>query len=734
MKTVKVMTGRCCILFWGIFLAGGYIYAQDTQALQGLIERRAPFLEGRVVVRTIKNTGKDTASYFTRDQRLYIGASSTVAAAVALNDYLRTYCGISFSHTGDQVKAPLVLPDVKKPVPVTSAYSYRYALNYCTYNYTMSFWGWGEWEHELDWMVLNGVNLMLAPVGTEEVWQRVLRDIGYREEDIRKYLPGPAYNAWWLMGNIQGWGGPASDPMIRRWTSLQQHILMRMRELGIQPVLQGFCGMVPSTITNYYPGAKVVDQGNWGEGFKRPVFLLPQDTLFRRIAGLYYGYMHQLYGDRKLYGDMKFLGGDLFHEGGTTGNIDLSATAALIQATMHQYYPGSTWILQAWQDNPKKDFLKGLDRQHTLILDLKGDADNNWELTGGYSGYPWIWCSMVNGGGTVGMEGRLLRILTDPERAKNTEAGHSMTGIGVVPEGIANNDIMYTSLLQSAWQKEFSSVDGFLKKYTVARYGKYDADIYDAWQLLLQSAYLSHTNEMTDAYESIFCARPDTNFITSVSTWGSKKLPYDPVIFYKAADRFAKAATRFSASATYRYDLVDIWRQVIALNGREPYAVLMKGWREHNLPLFEAGKEQFLHLLRLQDRWTATNSAFCLDTWVQQARNMLPDEKDKDQAEWNAKMQITYWGPDSNPATLVHDYANKEWSGLLRDFYLPRWLAFFDYAEARLKGQAASWPDFFVMEKTWARGHGVSVDKANGMDRAKEDCIKILPEIISNTK
>ena len=47
---------------------------------------------------------------------------------------------------------------------VRSPFRYRYALNYCTYNYTYSFYDWNDWERELDWMALNGVNLMLAPL------------------------------------------------------------------------------------------------------------------------------------------------------------------------------------------------------------------------------------------------------------------------------------------------------------------------------------------------------------------------------------------------------------------------------------------------------------------------------------------------------------------------------------------------------------------------------------------
>src|SRR5690349_10882492 len=84
--------------------------AQNTKALNTLIQRRVPFLADKVIFTAITGTQKDTAAYFTRAQKLYIRSSGTTAAAFALNDYLRTYCHISFSHTGDQVKVPSSLP------------------------------------------------------------------------------------------------------------------------------------------------------------------------------------------------------------------------------------------------------------------------------------------------------------------------------------------------------------------------------------------------------------------------------------------------------------------------------------------------------------------------------------------------------------------------------------------------------------------------------------------------
>lgn len=57
------------------------------------------------------------------------------------------------------------------------------------------------------------------------------------------------FGAWWLMGNLEGWGGPVSDTLIEQQKELQQKILGRMRELGIEPVMQGFYGMVPTRCT-----------------------------------------------------------------------------------------------------------------------------------------------------------------------------------------------------------------------------------------------------------------------------------------------------------------------------------------------------------------------------------------------------------------------------------------------------------------------------------------------------
>lgn len=103
----------------------------------------------------------------------------------------------------------------------------------------------------------------------------------------------------------------------------------------------------------------------------------------------------------------------------------------------------------------------------------------------------------------------------------------------------------------------------------------------------------------------------------------------------------------------------------------------------------------------MQDSILSGNKHFQLHTWLQQAEDFGNTPAEKKLALKNGKMQITYWGPD-NPSTDLHDYANKEWSGLMKYFYLPRWEMFVKDCMAILEGKPApKSPDYFEFEKEW---------------------------------
>ena len=76
----------------------------------------------------------------------------------------------------------LFLTAIPSPLPavnltLTSQEKFRYHMNVCTFGYTYAFWKWPEWEKHIDWMALNGINLPLAFVAQEAIWEKVYSQV-----------------------------------------------------------------------------------------------------------------------------------------------------------------------------------------------------------------------------------------------------------------------------------------------------------------------------------------------------------------------------------------------------------------------------------------------------------------------------------------------------------------------------------------------------------------------------
>ncbi|KIA95390.1 alpha-N-acetylglucosaminidase [Pedobacter kyungheensis] len=675
----------------------GYVKAQVFSPVKEIAARRVPWLVSSLTFSNIPaQDGKDVFELSTKNNKINIAASNANAAAEGLGWYLRYYCKRSLSHLGDNLEAVKKLPQITGKVRIVSPYPYRYALNYCTISYSMSFYQWKDWERELDWMALNGVNLILAPVGMEAVWQNTLKQIGYTKEEILAFIPGPAFDAWWLMGNLEGWGGPVSQTLIDQQVSLEKQIIKRMKDLKIEPVMQGFYGMVPTSLKNKMK-VTVADQGKWAGGFTRPDFLMPDDPAFEKLADIYYSEMKKLYG-RELH----FFGGDPFHEGGNSKGVDVTAAATSIQKRMQHHFPGSTWVLQGWQSNPSAALLKGLDKKKTLVIELFGENTNNWERRKAYDGTPFVWSNVSNFGEKNGLYGKLQRFCDEVSRASKSSYGPFLSGVGIIPEGINNNPVAYDLMLELGWHQNFIKVDEWIKGYQDYRYGKSNTELNQAWQLLLQTAYSSPEIYQEGPSESIFCARPAVA-IKTVSSWGTRKRNYDPQRFAQAVKLFVAAGADFKSVETYQTDKIDFVRQVLANQGDIVYEKMQAAISAKDADGFKKESESFQRLILQQDSLLSASKYFSLNRWLKQAVDFGKMPQDKTNALKNAKTQISYWGPDDNLKTDLRDYAHKEWSGLLRSLYLQRWQAFIKDELAKINGTPHQAPDYFAMELAWTK-------------------------------
>lgn len=693
-----------------LFLLGVTLYASP---ITGLLERIDKGASRKFVIERLKGE-KDFFELDQKGNKVVVRGNNYVSIATGINWYLKYYAGINLSWNGMQADLPEVLPPVLKKERHETDLKLRYDFNYCTFSYSMAFWDWKRWEQEIDWMALHGINLPLAIVGTDVVWKNVLEELGYTREEINAFIAGPGFQAWWLMNNLEGWGGPNPDSWYERQEELQKRILKRMREYGIEPVLPGYSGMVPHNAKDRL-GLNVADPGRWN-GYPRPAFLQPTDPQFERIAALYYREMTRLYGKASYYSM------DPFHEGGNTSGVDLEAAGKAIWKAMKQANPRAAWVVQAWGANPRPQMIRNLPAGDMVVLDLFsesrpqwGDPASSWYRKEGFGQHNWLFCMLLNYGGNVGLHGKMAHLIEEFYKAKDSSFGKTLKGVGMTMEGIENNPVMYELLCELPWREQRFSKDEWLEGYLKARYGKLDSQVSQAWMLLSNTIYnCPAASTQQGTHESILCARPSWKAY-QVSSWSEMSDYYDPADVIRAAGMMVDAAERFRGNNNFEYDLVDIVRQAVAEKGRLMYRVLVDAYKAGDRELFKLSSDRFLRLILMQDRLLATRPEFKVGRWLESARNLGSTEEEKDWYEWNARVQITTWG---NRVAAddggLHDYAHREWNGLLRDFYYLRWKTWLDEQLKSFEGGQPKTIDFYALEEPWTLKHNSYASEAEG--------------------
>lgn len=678
-----------------IFCISSLAKAQSEEAIDSLALRITEGTsKGRIVFRIVSDLSKDENDWFRisamDNYRLLIEGNNNISLATGFNHYLKYVANIHICWNNLTQKLPDKLTLPSNPIVLETSIKKRYYLNYCTFSYSMPFWDEDRWMKEIDWMALHGINLALSITGVECVWKNLLEKFDYTFEEITRFIPGPCYMAWWLMGNLEGWGGPLPPEWFERQMELQRKILNRMQSLGIDPVLPGYSGMVPSDFSKK-TGFSITDTGTWC-GFNRPRFLNPHDSVFQSFADAYYKELTDLFGTSDYYSM------DPFHEG-LVPDIDLHEAGKVIYNSMKNANPNAKWVIQSWQENPRNELIEELPINDLIILDLYSDKISKWKTNGAYGANDWIFCMLLNFGGNVGMHGRFNKVIGDFEQAVNGLYGKKPLGIGATMEGIENNPIMYELLFELPWHDGKIDSKQWIKDYLTARYGKgADINILSAWKTLLNTVYNAPENYRGEGtVESIMCARPSWS-PHSASTWGNATLFYSPDSTMKAQELMATAYDVYSSNKNFIYDYIDIARQANTDIANKLIRRMSEAKITDKSDSLEMYSTAFLNLILEQDSILSLLPDTHVDTWLQKASDSAAgDPFNTELYRRNAAMLITVWGDSiaSNQGGL-HDYSHREWGGVLKDLYYRRWKSFFDY---ELHGGKI--PDFYEMEKEW---------------------------------
>lgn len=684
--------------------------AWDTGPARDAITRLAPRYAGQFELRTLPSqVDGDTFEIGGGRGRIVLSGSSTIALTSAFDHYLRHVAHGQVSWSGDQLDLGQVLPAPASPIRLRTPYKHRYIYNFTQFGYTSPYWDWPRWQREIDLLAAKGMNLVLLPVGQEIVWYDTFREFGYSDEEIRKWIVLPAHQPWQWMSNMSAFGGPISFDLMRRRAELGRQIVDRMRSMGMTPVLPGFSGLVPGGFAERNPGAKVVPQGDW-VGFDRPDWLDPATPMYQRVANAFYQHQKQRFGTTGAYAV------DILHEGGQQGDVDIPAAAKGIERAMRAADPASLWVLQAWQTNPRKELVEAVDRSKLLVLDINADNDPRWSRTDAFWDAPWAWGILQNGGGRNGMYGNLTEIARTLPAAWNSEKRGNLNAIAVAMEGTDQNPVVLDLMADMMWRTTPIDLRQWITEYAHARYGKADPDTAQAWEVLLRTAYGTRADNIAGvmgAAESLATARPSLT-ATTASTWGPQQIRHDPDLLTEAWRLLLRASPQHSD--TYKYDLVDVTRQVMADRTRRLLPRVRESYEAKNLTEFRGRSAEFLALIDAAEAILSTRTEFMLGPWLERAKSWGGNAAERAQLEWDARSILTVWGHRrASDEGGLHDYANRDWAGLMADFYRPRWEKYFASLDASLvEGREPTAIDWFGWEDGWSRQANVFPVTAKG--------------------
>jgi len=619
--------------------------------------------------------GQDVFEIESKGAKIILRGNNGVSIASALHHYLKNFTKNHISWNGNNLKLPATLPVVKEKIRIVSPHQYRYYLNYCTFNYTMSWWDWERWEKEIDWMALNGINMPLAITGQNSVWNKVYKDLGFTNEELKTFFSGPAYFNWFWMGNLDGWGGPLPESFMKRQEALQKKILARQRALGMKTILPAFTGHVPPSFAQKFPKAKL-KKTSW-QGFADVYILDPDDSLFTVIGKNFTKQLIRTFGTDHLYS------ADTFNENTppTNDSTYLNDISKKVYQSMAAVDPKATWIMQGWmfsytpkywQSTQIKALLNAVPNDKMIILDLYSESKPMWNKTEAYYGKPWIWCMLHNFGGNISLYGRMNNVANDPVAAKHDPASGKMSGIGLTPEAIEQNPVMYELMLEHTWNNQPINLDEWLKGYAERRYGEKNVHAETAWTILKNTVYNGGIS--SGGPESMIVARP--GFMNS-RRWAKPRKFYDPKDLIPALEQLLLAADELKNSEGFQYDLVDVTRQVLANYADTVHRQFSKSYKEKDTTAFKQQVQHFIGIIEDMDALLATKKDFLLGQWLQSAKSWEKMPEENGLYERNARNLVTLWG-DKNSS--LHEYSNRQWSGLLNGFYKPRWQQFLNAA------------------------------------------------------
>ncbi|KAI3381884.1 hypothetical protein SNEBB_010183 [Seison nebaliae] len=664
-------------------------WKDERSILDDFIRRRLgdEFVDKFQIVLRPQPELNDYFTFYSKSNEIGIVANNVLSCIVGINHYMKYHLNQTMTWAGESTGFDVSIYHLPY-VPFTTIQikeKYRYYLNICTLSYSTVWWNWERWEREIDWMAMNGINLVLVLGGTESIWNKVFIEFGLSQNEIDEFLSGPAFLAWHRMGNLHSYATPLSSSWKLRQIQLQKLIMKRLNEFGINPVLPAFPGFVPQQMLRHYPSMKVSELGEWAQfecEFSCSFLVDPNDEMFLRIGKRFVELTIEEFGTSNYYSC------DVFNEMTPTSSSlsYLKKVNEAIYNSIQSADPKAIWVMQAWVflnpfwNDPERVrfFLSGIPKDRLILLDLAAEEDPQYVRYESFFGYSFIWNMLHDFGGTLPMHGNLKNVNDGLLRSKNYN-GSSMIGIGTTMEGINQNEIMYDFLYERAFLPHLNEEDMrvWVTLFTQRRYGRQYELLVNAWHLLYESVYSSFNGGSHILWE----VHPTLNLPVGIG--------YNVSILCEAWDKFYLTLNeegrndKLQYQQLYQYDVVDVTKEVLRAVFSIVYDEMIDGYKAGDLEAVNFWSHMLLEVISDADKLLGSAPQFLYGKWLEDATKTANNSEEGANYRHNARLQVTTWGYQHT--RQIRDYASKSWSGLLSGYYFHRWQLFVSMLETAVE-------------------------------------------------
>lgn len=458
----------------------------------------------------------------------------------------------------------------------------------------------------------------------------------------------------------------------------------------------------------------------------------PQEELFSKIGTAFIREWEKEFGKNDYYLVDSFNEMDIpFPAKGSKERYELLASYGdKVYQSIRHGNPDAVWTMQGWMFGYQRNIwdyetlgalVSKVPDDKMLLLDLAVDynrhfwhSEVNWEYYKGFYNKPWVYSVIPNMGGKTGMTGILdfyanghLEALSSPNKGR-------LLAHGMAPEGIENNEVIYELLADAGWSDKEIDIHKWLKEYSCNRYGSCPTAVRRCWDLLLESVYGTFTDH------------PRYNWQFRPGTVRNGSINMNPS-FFKAIESFVEVGGQMKDNPLYMADLAEL--TALYLGGKAELLVKAIDWQYEIGDTLRAAKfeKDFEHIMLGMDALLSTHPTLRLERWIDFAHKQAVTPEQRRQYERNARRIVTVWGPP------VDDYSARVWSGLIRDYYLPRWKHYFSSRKTGVGFDFAAW------EKNWVESEGCSsqtppADVVNTARSLMDYAAFIAPSLIPDAK